>query len=370
MRKLFTMYRGAAVEKAAGDWIARCDRGLSPQEEQEFAAWEAADPLHAAELERLRATWRSLDTADEVPEIMRFARDLDGQAPRPMRRPAWTTASWAAVGAAAAVTVAWTLWQRPQPEESAGATARYSVVPSSAQRLTLSDGTVVELNGDSAVEPAYSATERRVRLLRGEAHFAVRTDAARPFTVEVGDIAVHAVGTAFNVRFDAEVVEVLVTEGRVRVDDTVRGLNLLAESPGVPARDNGAAGRNDSEDLVPERAAPPVPLLTAGQKAVISVAVPVVVSPVAVTMADIARSLAWQGTQFVFDRTPLAEAVAAFNSFNRLQLVLDDPSLPERRLGGTFRADGVEAFVRLLETGFDVQVERRGEQELVLRSAK
>ncbi len=50
-----------------------------------------------------------------------------------------------------------------------------------------------------------------MKLEAGEAHFAVAPDAARPFVVRVGGVAVRAVGTAFNVRYAADgAVEVTV----------------------------------------------------------------------------------------------------------------------------------------------------------------
>jgi transmembrane sensor len=55
----------------------------------------------------------------------------------------------------------------------------------------------------------------------GEAHFFVEKDPQRPFVVNAAGIDVRAVGTAFNVRIDPAAVEVLVTEGRVRVDPAV-----------------------------------------------------------------------------------------------------------------------------------------------------
>jgi len=56
-----------------------------------------------------------------------------------------------------------------------------------------------------------------VRLVRGEAHFTVAKNPARPFIVEAGGVAVRAVGTAFDVRHADGAIEVLVTEGKVHV---------------------------------------------------------------------------------------------------------------------------------------------------------
>lgn len=358
----------AAIEKSAADWIARLDRGLTPAEAAQFAAWEAADPRHTAELVRVNTAWRLLDTADEVPEIMRLAQEMEA---RQTRRPAvrrWRAWAFAGAGLAAVLALMWTVSSRSpawpktssERERSMAAGRSYQVVPSTAQRLTLADGSLVELRADSAVETAFSPEERRVRIVRGEAHFAVVKDATRPFIVQAGDVSVRAVGTAFNVRLAPATVEVLVTEGKVRVDDTAKNQSLL--SPADPAAHPAteAAAHSPSASS---------PVLTAGQRVVIAATAPSAAPPLAATADDTERALAWRSVRLVFERTSLAEAVAAFNSFNRCQLVLGDPALRARKLGGTFRADNIDAFVRLLETGFDLTAERRSEFAIVLHAA-
>jgi transmembrane sensor len=60
--------------------------------------------------------------------------------------------------------------------------------------------------------------------------------------------------------------------------------------------------------------------------------------------------------------------VAEFNRYNRVRLVIGDPRLRLKRFSGTFRADGNEAFVRLLEESFGVRAQR-ADDEIVLRQA-
>lgn len=357
----------AAITKAAADWIARCDRGLTPREAEEFARWENADPRHPAELARLSATWSTLRTADEIPEVMQLARELDEVPPPPRAR--WPYVLAAAGGLAAAIAVAaWIdLRDSSAPATAAVATetgaASYQVVASTARRLTLADGTTVELNGDSAVEPAFTADRRLVRLVRGEAIFNVVQDPARPFVVQASHVSVQAVGTVFNVRLDpAASVHVLVTEGRVRVDDATDGKSLLSpDAPRVPT---------NKPDAHTADAAMPFPLLGAGERVVIPVGISTPTTPAAVTAPELDRATAWKATQLVFARTPLAEAVAAFNSFNQRQLVLGDPALGKRRLSGTFRADNVDAFVWLLQTGFEMKAEPDARGQIVLRPGR
>ena len=348
----------AAIEKAAADWITRLDRGLSPAEAVQFAAWEAADPRHGAELTHMNSAWRLLDTADEVPAIMRLAQEVETRQDRRAVVRRWRSRAFAGVGAAVVLALALTNFSGPSkpakamPEVavSKSNSRPYQVVASAAQRLTLADGSVVELRADSQVETAFSAGERRVSIVRGEAHFTVTKDASRPFIVHAGNVAVRAVGTAFNVRLAPATVEILVTEGKVRVQETATNTSLLPAEPSSTA----------------PLAAPPV--LGAGQRVVVSATAPAVVPPLIASADDMERALAWRSTQLVFERTSLEDAVAAFNSFNRHQLSLGDPALRTRRLGGTFRADNIDAFVRLLETGFEITAERPKEFEIVLRS--
>ncbi|MES1194684.1 MAG: FecR domain-containing protein, partial [Opitutus sp.] len=214
------------------------------------------------------------------------------------------------------------------------------------QKLDLPDGSVVQVNTDSAIEVQYTAGERRVRLVRGEAHFSVAKNPDRPFIVSAGQVAVRAVGTAFNVRWRSAAVEVLVTEGKVQVNDSVQGGSLL-----MPQADTET------------------PLLVAGERATIPTQAvtgraAAAVAPVA--PVEVARALAWQERRLEFEDAPLSEIVAEFNRYNTHQLVIGDPRLEAKRFTVTFRADGYPALVRLLEGGNEVTAER-SEGRTVLR---
>jgi len=68
-----------------------------------------------------------------------------------------------------------------------------------------------------------------------------------------------------------------------------------------------------------------------------------------------------------FESLPLAEVVTEFNLRNRQQLIIGDAATGRLRVGGSFRADNVDAFVRLLEATFGVIAERRADGSLLLR---
>lgn len=85
--------------------------------------------------------------------------------------------------------------------------------------LQLEDGTLVRLAPESAIGIRYTERERHARLLRGQAFFEVKPNADRPFRVVAGDVTTTVLGTAFDVRLEADGASVAVREGLVRVED-------------------------------------------------------------------------------------------------------------------------------------------------------
>lgn len=344
------------LEQQAAAWVLRSDRGLSPTEQDEFSAWLAADPAHGAQLARHRRHWRRLDAlAEWRPEhAARPNPDLLAP-PLRMRMQRWQRPAFAILAAAAAVAFAIFLARPRAPHADAPSTSPVAAKSVSGPRV-LPDGTIVEVNRDAEFSVHFTATERRVRLERGEAHFFVTKNPNRPFIVSAAGVDVRAVGTAFNVRIDPAAVEVLVTEGSVRLDATQPG---AAAAPGATAAP------------VP----PLIPVLEARQRAVIPVQPARQPQPKApeiatLTSSEIERVLAWQHRLLDFNATPLNEIVAEFNRRNVVQLVVIDPELSVIPISATIRSDNIEGFVSFLETGFGARAEKRGGTEILLRKAK
>lgn len=349
------------IEAAAAAWLSLRDRGMSPAETAEFVRWLQQDPQHATLFAELDAVWKDFDRLGAVPAVapavagatpdaastLASAAGADLLAPRVRPRPhralAWTAL---ALGTAAAIALLFlTVSHFRTPRHTAETTI------GAFQKLDLPDGSVAQLNTDSALDVAFTATERRVTIARGEVFFNVTKDPARPFIVTSGAVAIRAVGTAFNVRQRSTSVDILVTEGRVRVDDTRVGRSLL------PAAVSSVAPATEP------------PLLLAGELAIVpaTAATPVKVERLSAPATQ--RALAWQERRLEFDAVPLAEVVAEFNRYNRQQLVIDDPALAAKRFSGTFRADGYESLVRLLEENFAVTA-TRNDRAIILHARR
>ena len=330
-----------AIETAAAEWLCEREEGFAPGRAQAFAAWRAADARHEA---AVAETERAMELLGEMPAVRapleaRIAEVTQPVAPV-LRWGGFRPPVWAAGLAAALVLAAGVWWLAP---ERSNGPQRYVTAAARQQQIALNDGSVLNLNVSSEVSVRLTPNERRVTLASGEAHFAVAHDTARPFIVTAAGVSVRAVGTAFSVRMGEAGVEVLVTEGKVEVTRDAISAEAAVASPSR---------------------------LVAGERAVITRAVSVANAPIERVSAEVLSvAVRWHSQVMTFSDLPLREAVVLFNRRNETQLVLADEKLGSQKIGGTFAADQVEAFVRLLEKDGDVVAERRGAREIALRRA-
>jgi transmembrane sensor len=329
------------IDRQAAEWFGRREGGLTATQEAEFQRWLAADERHAAHYGEFDETWSLLAELEGRAQVT--AADPSSFARRASR---FSRIYFPALAAAAVVVLGIMLWSRPD-----AGNIRYSVTTETGgmKKLEMPDGSVIRLNSDTIVAIDFTTGERRVDLQRGEAHFTVAKDPSRPFMVTAAGVSVRAVGTAFNVALKSARLEVLVTEGKVKVLETPKAQSVLS-SP----EDNH-------------------PALSAGQTAVVDLASRATPAPVATVLtlpaAEIEQALAWQIKLLEFDEKPLRDVIAEFNRYNQHQLVIADVSLGRRAFGGVFRADNYEDLVSLLEKRFGVIAERSGDQT-VLRLRK
>lgn len=230
---------------------------------------------------------------------------------------------------------------RTTPFSTSPVTASTSVV-TAPERRTLPDGSVVELKAGAELTVNFTATSagpRDVVLTRGEAHFQVAKNPARPFVVRTGEgIAFRAVGTAFSVGVLGATLEMVVTEGRVAVD-TPSASN--ADALIVPAGHVVTVGRTAS----PPEIAP-------------------------LSAAESEHRLAWRVPRLEFNETPLWEVVSLLNQHSGSRISLASSELGRVEISGALRADNLEPLLRILETQYQIEVVRGRDHEIMLRPAR
>ncbi|MNX83847.1 fec operon regulator FecR [compost metagenome] len=309
------------IEETAAYWLVRQKDGLSSEEQARFDAWLNAAAEHKTVFWRLEYSWEKTGrlVALRGPDTLAEAI-TEAPPPASPRRalPRW------AVGLAAALAVvvlssSALLWPRP---------AHYATNTGERRLVALSDGSRVELNTETRLRAAMSPDSREAWLDKGEAYFEVAHDTSRPFTVHMGDRTVRVLGTRFSVRRDGDKVQVLVAEGRVRLSGPKAG---PASKPVVLVRGDVATGMGAS--VLQSR--------TSDQR--------------------VDDQLAWRRGLLVFDQITLSDAAAEFNRYNQTQLKVLDSQTAAIRIGGSFEATNVEAFVRLLQSAYGLEIDHDGE---------
>ena len=303
-----------AAEEAAG-WFARLQGEAATGEDWlAFERWLAASPAHERAYDRLEQLWVELDQAEIV-------RDL-GAPPQPARRPlprhaegrrtfsrrAWIGAAGAMAAGLAVVAVGVGL--RPG---AADAGQVYRTAPGETRNLTLADGTHIRLNAASQITVSLGRDARRVEMADAEAVFDVAHDAARPFTIAVGDRTVRVVGTRFDVRRRGGKLSVAVERGLVEV---------------APAE--GAAGRgfrlHPGQRLDHVEGAPDVRL----------------------SAVDPTQIAGWKAGRLIYRDAPLADVVADLNQQFAKPITLADPALGAIPVSGVLVLDDQSAVIRRL----------------------
>lgn len=316
----------ARVHDEAGRWLARRHGERTPQMERDFDAWLKADLRHRRAYDEAERNWRDSLMLGQS-EIGRTRRL--GRAPFLMRRS--THVGAAGLGLAVAlglVSVGLVQTGGPFALVSPAEAAVYRTAVGEIRTVTLADGSTVTLDTATRLRVTFTADSRRLTLERGRARFRVAADSRRPFVVAVPDGAVVARSAVFD----------------VSVADR-------------PARIAAIGGTVELRNAAPDNEAWPSTLAAGQQIALGGSAAAKPVSPAEVR---------WVSGMLGLDGTPLAEAVAAINRYNGVQVRLADQHLGGLAVTGAFRSREPQEFARAIAATFDLDVDRSGEAAITL----
>lgn len=344
----------AMINDTALNWISRREAGVTPATEAEFQSWLAADAQHRAAIAALQPTWTTINRPRHMGHGSELRRQVQARVSRRRRR----RLKAGLASAVAATVVLFAIVQfRPGAGSPGQLTATVAMRPDCQM---LADGSRVHLNANASVVVDYTATERRVRLVNGEALFEVAKDSARPFIVSAGHVEVRAVGTAFAVRLDSTEIDVLVTHGEVAVEPSV-------EADRASPKRHKSADTTDAP-VEPRIASAPM-FVSAGRRVVVPLATAALegLEPRTVSSQEVATALAWQNRRVEFNGTSLADAIELFNRDNPVQLAVDSPGTGAIRITGVFWTNNPEAFSRAVELSLGLTATRVTDKRIELR---
>ncbi len=289
----------------ACDWLSQQYSGqFSSHDERRLSVWRAADSAHEQAWQQAQAVWIGMEglrnkviPGSEPLLQERYPKPAVKVIARPRYRRRLLSMA-VACSAVLAVTIFYppNLWQ-----------ADYVTDKGQQRNITLADGSEVILNSASALAIHFDQNVRRIELLQGEAFFKVAKDKNHPFIVNTNGSEVRAVGTAFDISYQAKQIKVELTEGIIDIQD---------------------AKHQHSERL------------HAGQSALISD------DAVALQPSQKPENMAlWREGYLQFDNLPLSEAVEQINHYRKGRLVLLNNALANKRVSGLFRLDALDQAV-------------------------
>ncbi|MGS2723349.1 FecR family protein [Porticoccus sp. GXU_MW_L64] len=376
------------IKEEAALWLLKIEEEspLPPEEVANLRQWVDTSEVHRQVIVHMSQTWGDMEILSEMmaPPTARqwsFWELLRTWLLSPLValllliiKPVRTTPQPGfALACSLAIGVLVTLWAlNPQNNEPSN---RYLTQVSEQAHYTLADGSQLWLNSNSEVEVIYSDNFRRIRLLRGEAHFDVKRDTQRPFEVYSNDRLVRALGTAFSVYRSKDSIEVFVSEGRVElaiVDETlvITPDDLPSGSAALPAGKVGLPVTREAPAAIKTY----VGELAAGQ----SVSIPTKNGDAPVEMhsedivehdaGEVIRKLSWLDGKLVFAGESLEQVVTEISRHTSMRIDVADPALKTMRIGGHFQAGDTDALFYVLESGFGIQVNKLNENHVELQA--
>lgn len=189
---------------------------VTAEEKRKIEAWldlkktdEGADLVLGPDDEEklFRAITNNIDSVEEVRNF------------RPRRNVrALLSAHWVRVAASVAVLAvvglgAWFLMTRSTPVQE-------RISAAGSDKTILDDGSIVWFQEASQLTYV-NRDDTRQATFQGDALFEVARDPEKPFVISCGDVKVEVVGTSFNLKSAADLFELRVLRGKVRVSTTL-----------------------------------------------------------------------------------------------------------------------------------------------------
>ena len=312
----------AAIEDQAAFWAAASHnpRDWTDERQNELDAWLTQSLTHRVAFLRINATWKRADRLAALRQPVRTPTGNNSAFIARWARIALGLAFVALIGAFAR-----NYLQQPNSQ-------MIETPKGGQERLTLADGSQIELNTDTAVRVAFSDSMRSVELVRGEVYFQVKHDATRPFVVSAGTHRIVDLGTKFLVRATAQSIKVALVEGRARfeeVDSRRRAVVLVPGDVAVATAERTNVFRRSSKAL--------------------------------------SEDMAWQRGLVVFHNERLVDAVTELNRYGGPQLVVADEDAGKLMINGTFLTSHPEQFAGATREIFGLRVENRNGTILLSR---
>ncbi len=185
---------------------------------------------------------------------------------------------------------------------------------------TFGDGSVVYMAGNSVLSyPAVFPKDHRKVALEGEAFFDIAQKSGQPFYIEAGNALVEVTGTAFNLKSDGNVFELIVEEGSVKV--SMNDLPGYYEIVGEWEMLTGKAGKMEKSPVIDR------------------------------------TYLSWRMNRMQFRDEKLSNIAAVLDRNYNMQILFESDEIRERRLTVTFFENDIATIAEIIAFGLALDYE-------------
>lgn len=324
-------------------------------ESAELEKWLAEDPAHFKEFEELWDLWYAVGTATNVysfnveqgwdavsKKILSSNYKLQRES-RYVPRPLFSRKRIIYGGGIAAAVLAgilcWFWWKTPakdslfskryevasvyrkpdrQDVERASLKASMSVAtpPGKRKKVRLPDGSVVWLNGSTAIHYVEdNLANKRILYLKGEAFFDIHHDPGKPFTVKTDYATIQVLGTRFDVSaYPGEsVTDAVLTSGSILFTTDAKGKRI-------------------SKQIVP------------GEK----VSINYLSGKLQINQVDTAFYASWREGRLLFNNETFGEVAKAMDHKYNVTIEFDDKSLCRKKINGYLEKESLQEAMEAL----------------------
>ncbi|PAJ72134.1 hypothetical protein CJF42_22840 [Pseudoalteromonas sp. NBT06-2] len=332
----------------ASDWIAKLDRELTCVEKSEFKYWLAQDNENIKLLLEIAQMW------DKMDDLSRLS-DLFPQEQLKKKSTPW----FVAMAASFVVAISFYLMNgiaifSPLSETITSQVvvmkASYQTNVGESNTINLPDNSKLVLNTNSFAQVKYTQNARLIELQRGEIHIDVAHDKSRPLSVLANGKIIQAVGTAFNVQVNSDLVELIVTDGKVLV-----------------AKKRNISLNSDTEQIA-KRLPKTSMVISKGEKVELDLTSQSLEKVVKIKPIDIAVKLSWRRGNLIFRGESLTDAMAEISRYTDIEFELaDDEQLRNVQVAGMFKTGDVTGLLNVLRKNFDISFEKVSKDKIILK---
>lgn len=189
--------------------------------------------------------------------------------------------------------------------------------------VTLTDGSQVDIDSETAFDVNVDNTKRELTLHTGRIFVSVTPDNTRPFTIKAGNGIVRALGTAFSVHHEDKTTQIVVTESAVRIN--------------YPD-----GNRNQDVDVSAGQQVDYSPKMGIGKP----------------RSADLRVLTAWRNGQMIFEGRPLGDVIAEMSRYRWGMIVFADASLKQLPVTGIFDTDDTDGLLNAIAAVLPLKVQK------------